>query len=125
MLRTITSPVLNEFVIRGTYGSVLRKPRTTTGWDAVDALLSVMAERNPDFRVVFRVVPPQPPGDAQPTYGDVRSLATHHLPLISYLRRSSVAYYELLTRCFVKGFGEVRARIWCGEPELGAGLSIS
>jgi len=82
-LRTITSPVFNEFVIRGLYGWETWSPRITDGWEAVDAALSVLAERNPDFKVVYRTVFPGFPHYTQPTYDEVRWFVTSHLPLAS------------------------------------------
>ena len=57
-LRTITSNRFNEFVI---WVSDVRIPLflgypllSDDRWGGVDALLDVLADRNPDFRVVFR-----------------------------------------------------------------------
>ena len=53
-LRTITSPVFNEFVFwmldTGSPMSLLDRD----GWAALDVLLKSIAERNPNFRVVFK-----------------------------------------------------------------------
>ena len=82
-LRTITSPTFNEFVIRGLYGWSPWSPKITDGWGAVDAALSVLAERNPDFRVVFRTVFSGAPNNIQPVRGVVRRFVAGHLPLVS------------------------------------------
>ena len=52
-LRTITSPLFNEFVIWFLDGGVLWSPMNIDGWKAVDAMLDALAKRNPDFRVVL------------------------------------------------------------------------
>lgn len=54
-VRTIRSPLFNEFVIwiLGASWSP-RFQQSVEGWKAVDELLGLLAERNPDFRVVFR-----------------------------------------------------------------------
>ena len=82
-LRTITSPEFNEFVIRGLYRWETWNPRIADGWEAVDAVLSVLAERNPDFRVVFRTVFPGSPDNNQPVCDVVRRFVAGHLPLVS------------------------------------------
>ena len=51
-LQTITSPLFNEFVIWLLGSGVPWGPMD--GWNAVDALLIALAERNPGFRIVFR-----------------------------------------------------------------------
>ena len=56
-LRTITSPLFNEFVIwilHMTYRWDLLSAMNADGWNVLDASLGALAERNPDFRVVFR-----------------------------------------------------------------------
>ena len=57
-LRTITSTLFEEFVIwivDTVYPCTSRYRRLSSdNWKNVDALLSILAERNPDFRVVFR-----------------------------------------------------------------------
>ena len=53
-LRTITSPLFNEFVIWLLGSGFPRSPMNGDGWGTVDASLIALAERNPDFRVVFR-----------------------------------------------------------------------
>ena len=55
-LRTITSPLFNELVIRFVHTADPWGPPCSVsgGWGAVDVSLNVLAERNPDFRVVFR-----------------------------------------------------------------------
>jgi len=52
-LRSIASSAFNEFVIwiLSCYGP---GPEVINGWKTVDLLLCTLAERNPDFRVVFR-----------------------------------------------------------------------
>jgi len=52
-LRTITSPLFNEFVIWFLGGGTPWNPMNINGWKALDAMLDVLAKRNPDFRVVF------------------------------------------------------------------------
>ena len=56
-LQTITSAPFKEFVV-WTLNTVhpwsLRHPMSVDGWGAVDALLSILGERNPKFRVVFK-----------------------------------------------------------------------
>lgn len=57
-LQTITSPVFKKFVIWLLDG---RSPWTQMNydrWEPVDALLAVLAERNPDFKVEFIVTRP-------------------------------------------------------------------
>jgi len=53
-LRTITSPVFNEFVIWILGGDYKRGPRSIHSWKVVEPLLRTLAQRNPDFRVVFK-----------------------------------------------------------------------
>lgn len=53
-LQTITSPVFNELVIWLPDEVIPWNPAKGDGWKAVDESLNVLAERNPDFRVVFR-----------------------------------------------------------------------
>ena len=79
-LRTLTSPAFSQLVIRGVHG--LWDPKTTNLWKAVDELLSVLAARNPHFRVVFRTVFSQFPDDASCTYDEIRSFAASCLPLV-------------------------------------------
>ena len=52
-LRTITSPFFNEFAIFCLGVSIPWSPRNFDGWKAIDVLLDGLANRNPDFRVVF------------------------------------------------------------------------
>jgi len=52
-LRTITSPVFNEFVIRLLTTGYPWVPLRGDDWGAIDASLDVLAKRHPDFRVVF------------------------------------------------------------------------
>ena len=88
MLQTVTSPAFNELVIWSLYGWRLWDQQSTGSWEDLDALLSVLAERNPDFRVVFRAVPPQSPQsphDIWHTCEEVRSLTTSCLPLASLM----------------------------------------
>jgi len=82
-LQTVTSPAFNEFVIRSLHGWRPWDQQSTCGWEDLDASLSVLAERNPDFRVVFRAVPPQSPHDIWHTCEEVRSLTASCLPLAS------------------------------------------
>jgi len=83
LLRTITSPVFNEFVIKGLYGWDLWNPKNINGWNVVDELLSALAEGNPDFRVVFKSVFLRSPDGGRSTFDEVRSLVASHLPLVS------------------------------------------
>ena len=56
-LRTITSHLFSELtfgILNAMYSSYPCPPENGDGWDAVDTLFDAMAERNPDFRVVFR-----------------------------------------------------------------------
>ena len=87
-LRTITSPLFSEFVV-----SVLNVanlwdmlyPITAGEWGIVDASLDALAERNPYFRVVFRM------DFSSPHYGirdesDKRAIHRHverSFPLVS------------------------------------------
>ena len=57
-LQTITSPEFNEFVVCVLGAKSPRGWMDHGGWNTVDALLDVLAERNPDFRVVFVVARP-------------------------------------------------------------------
>ena len=86
-LRTVTSTQFNEFVIwilDVTYPWFLRYPLLSDdSWGTLDVLLSALAERNPDFRVVFR-------GDFDSfrcsiggEHDKVGSLVKRHLPLFS------------------------------------------
>ena len=89
-LRTITSPLFNEFVFWILSTTFLWNPsypisaETVDRWKAVDALLNALAERSPDFRVVVR-------GDSSSTqchgtendHGAVRWFTENYLPLIS------------------------------------------
>ena len=85
-LRTITAAPFNEFVVwilNLVYPWSLRYTMSDDGWRAVDALLNVLAERNPDFRVVFR-------GDfdsfrygVRGVHDTIRWLIEDHLPLVS------------------------------------------
>ena len=54
-LRSITSPVFNEFAIWILPSSPGLHPRwmNSAGWKVVDMLLDALAKRNPDFRVVI------------------------------------------------------------------------
>jgi len=87
-LRTITSPMFNEFVISILYmvsSQYLQFNTRDNGWDAVDAWLNVIAERNPDFRVVVRCDPPRLANslvDKRGARAILRSLETS-LPLVS------------------------------------------
>lgn len=78
-LRTITSPLFNEFMI-WVLGEVHPwSPMNTNGWKAVDVLLNVLAGRNPDFRVVFK-------GDIytfRDGHGGICSFIEGYLPLVS------------------------------------------
>lgn len=95
-LRGITSPVFNEFVIwvrgeRCGWGSV-----TTDSWKAVELALGALAERNPDFRVVFR-------GDC-PSFRDghwlpchqARSFFDYYLPAVSSKGFAKFEYVPLV-----------------------------
>ena len=56
-LRTVTSAPFNEFVVwilNTAQLWSLRRPMSVDGWKPVDALLIVLAERNPRFRAVFK-----------------------------------------------------------------------
>jgi len=82
----ITSTRFDEFVIWILDGAHLwsqQYPPSDVGWEDVDALLNILAERNPDFRVVFR-------GDfdsfrygMEGENGTVRRLINDYLPLVS------------------------------------------
>lgn len=85
-LRTITSPVFNEFVIWILDSGSPWTQMDRDGWAAVDTLLKSIAERNPNFRVVFK-------GDfhsfRDSTLGDpdgARSFIASYLPLVSSSR---------------------------------------
>ena len=82
-VRTITSPLFNEFVIWFLRTSRTAHPRgllwsmSQDGLKAVDASLNVIARRNPDFRLVFK-------GDFAGEYGVNRHVVgAHYLPLAS------------------------------------------
>ena len=57
-LRTVTSAPFNEFVVwilnTAQPWSLRRRPMGVDGWKPLDALLIVLAERNPRFRAVFK-----------------------------------------------------------------------
>jgi len=53
-LQTIISPFFNEFVVWLLNFGAPWRPMDGDGWNAVDALLITLAERNPDFRNLFR-----------------------------------------------------------------------
>ena len=85
-LQTITSAKLNEFtvwVLHTSHPWGLQCPMNVDGWRAVDTSLNILAERNPNFRVVFR-------GDFDSFRHGVRAerdtlrwLMEEHLPLVS------------------------------------------
>lgn len=56
--QTIASPVFKKFVIWLLDGRAPWRQMNHDGWKPVDALLGVLAERNPDFRVEFIVTRP-------------------------------------------------------------------
>ena len=53
-LQTITSPVFNEFVFWMLDTGSLMGQMDRNGWTAVNGLLVTIAQRNPNFRVVFK-----------------------------------------------------------------------
>lgn len=53
-LRMITSPVFSEFVIWVLDGDYQHGLVPTSSWEVVESSLGALAERNPNFRVVFR-----------------------------------------------------------------------
>ena len=85
-LLTITSTLFNEFaiwILNTVYPWSLQWPLSDNGWNAVDGLLNVLAERNPDFRVMVR-------GDfysfrcgIRGEHDTIRWLIEDRLPLIS------------------------------------------
>lgn len=91
-LRTITSPLFNEFVVwilDTSYPRNLRFPTSAEGWETVDGLLYDLARRNPDFRAVFKgdfrsFHYSSVGGDSDVQDGtNIRSLIDHHFPLVS------------------------------------------
>jgi len=85
-LRTITSPAFNEFVIWLPDEGIPWNPVNSAGWKAVDASLNVLAERNPGFRVAFRVAFPSFSYDTRCTwctYVGVPPFVVNYLPLVS------------------------------------------
>ena len=85
-LQMITSTRFNEFmiwIIDAVHPRKPRYPRNGVGWESVDALLIVLAERNPDFRVVFRGDFDSFRCDMEGEYGTLRRLIEGHLPLVS------------------------------------------
>ena len=94
-LQTITSPLFNEFVIWLPDQVIPWHPMRGDGWKVVDALLNVLAERNPNFRVVFK-------GCFYSFFqGDsdgVRSFITSYLPLISLNRLVKFEYARMGSR---------------------------
>ena len=109
-LQTITSPTFNEFVVRSLYGWRPWDQQSTYCWEDLDASLSVLAERNPDFRVVLRAVPPQSPHTIWRTYDEVRSLTTSCLPLASSM--------GLLKFEHVHDAEDMHWKIDCLDPDL-------
>ena len=94
-LQTITSPLFNEFVIWLPDQVIPWHPMRGDGWKVVDGLLNVLAERNPDFRVVFK-------GCFysffQGNLDGVRSFITSYLPLISSNRLVKFEYARVGSR---------------------------
>ena len=92
-LRTITSPVFNEFVIWLLDAKIPWTQMDHNDWRDMDAFLSYsIAKRNPDFRVVFK-------GNftsfRDSTWGNsdgVRSLITNLMPLVSSNRWAKFEY---------------------------------
>ena len=83
-LRTIDSPVFNQFVIWLPNEGVLAwYPTNTIGWGAVDAVLKFLAERNTFFRVVFRAGFPSFLYHTRHTYSGVPSFIANYLPIVS------------------------------------------
>lgn len=83
-LQTITSPQFSEFTLSILTISLWNQssPTRTGDWEAVDALLNVLAKRNPNFRVVLR-------GDSTGRRGvendvdAIRWFAEGYLPIVS------------------------------------------
>jgi len=94
-LQTINSPAFNEFVIWLPDEVIPWNSMKGDGWSVVDALLNVLAGRNPDFRVVFR-------GCFYSFFnGDfdgVRSFITSYLPLMSSNRMVEFEYARVGSR---------------------------
>lgn len=84
-LRTITSPLFNEFVFATPYPIHLWDllPSDPAGnWRVVDASLNALAERNPDFRVTFKGYFPLRRSGGGINYGVVRWFAEGCLPVV-------------------------------------------
>ena len=82
-LRTITSPVFNEFVIWALgSGNAYGTPGHINGWKAVESSLSALAIQNPDFRVVLRGNCPSPPFGCWCTYDKARAFFEIYLPVV-------------------------------------------
>jgi len=83
-LQTITSTRFDEFVI---WVSDMVTPwflgYPWYRWGDVDTVLNVLAERNPDFRIVFRGDFDSFRSSVEGRHDDVRSLVNRHLPLVS------------------------------------------
>ena len=87
MLRAITSPVFNEFVIRLLDTGTPWTRMNRHGWAAVDGLLNSIAEQNPDFKVVFKGNFSSSRGTTLVNADWVRSFVTNFMPLVSANRR--------------------------------------
>ena len=83
-LRSITSPMFNEFVIWVTNESFPLDLARADGWKVMDTVvLNALAERNPDFRVVFRVGFPSFYGGRPSDYPGTSLFIANYLPLTS------------------------------------------
>jgi len=99
-LRTITSPVFNEFVIWLLDTEIPWTRMSRRGWADVDVWLNSIAQRNPDFRVVFK-------GNfssfRDSTLGNpdrVRTFITSFMPLVS---SNHWAKFEYVSRAENRG----------------------
>ena len=103
MLRSITSPRFNEFVIWVTNESVPLDLARADGWKVMDtALLSALAERNPDFRVVFRVGFPSTYGGQLSAYPGTSLFVANYLPLTSAKGLVKIEHVPRVENRFVK-----------------------
>ena len=79
----MTSPLFNEFTFSILHALSPVLAHSTDGWKAVDASLNALAERNPDFRVVFRVDSPPQRRGVENDYGAVHQFTESYLPIVS------------------------------------------
>ena len=102
-LQTINSPFFKEVVFSILNASSLWRPTGGVGWNDVDVLLNALAERNPDFRVVFEGNWFHP-GNVRDGCGEICALLISYLPLVS--SKGLVEFESLLD-------AEGRLLEWC------------